>query len=367
MNKLIIYLKNFDWVLFSAVLLLLCFGLVEIYSIALGRGTADLLNFKKQILFVILGIAFLFVFAFLDFNYLKISSKYLYIFALIFLAAVLLVGKTVNGAKAWFNVLGFGLQPVEFVKIILIILLAYFFSSRAIKIRSARQLIISGLLLLPLVFLTFIQPDFGSAMVLFFIWLVMLAIAGFSKKYFIILLVIILATGAGLWFFSFKDYQKERIMTFINPSANSLNQGYNATQAMIAVGSGGIIGRGVGFGSQSQLKFLPEAQTDFIFAVICEELGFLGVALIFLFFGIIFYRCLIITRKINNDFGIFLILGGVGLIFLEMFINISMNIGILPIVGITLPFLSYGGSSIISSLIMIGIIENIIIKSKINY
>ena len=156
-------------------------------------------------------------------------------------------------------------------------------------------------------------------------------------------------------------------MTFINPHADSLNRGYNATQAMIAVGSGGMIGRGVGFGSQSQLKFLPEAQTDFIFAVICEELGFLGVGLIFLFFGIIFYRCLAVTRRINNDFGIFIILGGVGLIFLEMFINISMNIGILPIVGIALPFISYGGSSIITSMIMIGIIENIIIKSKINY
>jgi rod shape determining protein RodA len=367
MNKLVIYLKNFDWVLFAAVVLLVCFGLVEIYSIALGRGTADLLNFKKQILFVVLGIFFLFVFSFLDFNYLKISSKYLYIFAIIFLGAVLFLGKAINGTKGWFNVLGLGLQPVEFVKIILIIFLAYFFSSRAIKIRSSKQLIFSGLLLLPLLFLTFIQPDFGSTVVLFLIWLTMLSIAGFNKKFFVILLLIILVGGASLWLFSFKDYQKQRIMTFINPRSDSLNRGYNATQAMIAVGSGGIIGRGVGFGSQSQLKFLPEAQTDFIFAVICEELGFLGVGLIFLFFGIIFYRCLVITRKINNDFGIFIILGGVGLIFLEMFINISMNIGVLPIVGIALPFLSYGGSSIISSLIMVGIIENIIIKSKINY
>ncbi|MDD4901855.1 MAG: FtsW/RodA/SpoVE family cell cycle protein [Patescibacteria group bacterium] len=367
MNKLIIYLKNFDWVLFFAVVLLVCFGLVEIYSIALGRGTADLLNFKKQILFVILGIFFLFGFSFLDFNYLKLSIKYLYVLAVAFLGAVLLFGKTINGTKGWFDIMGLSLQPVEFVKIILIILLAYFFSSRAIKIRSTKQLIISGLLLLPLAFLTFIQPDFGSTMILFLIWLMMLAIAGFNKKFFIILLIIILLGGASLWFFSFKDYQKQRILTFINPHSDSLNRGYNASQAMIAVGSGGLIGRGVGFGSQSQLKFLPEAQTDFIFAVICEELGFLGVGLIFLFFGIIFYRCLSVARKINNDFGIFIILCGVGLIFLEMFVNISMNIGIMPIVGIALPFLSYGGSSIISSLIMIGIIENIIIKSKINY
>ena len=367
MNKLVVYLKNFDWILFSAVVLLLCFGLVEIYSIALGRGTADLLNFKKQLFFAISGIILLFVFSFLDFNYLKASSKHLYAFALAFLGAVLVLGRSVNGTKGWFDILGFGLQPVEIVKIVIIIFFAYFFSSRAIKVRPLRQLIYSGLLLLPLVLLTFLQPDFGSAVILFLIWLVMLLIAGFSKKFFIILLLAIIVGGASLWLFYFKDYQKQRIMTFVNPTADSLNRGYNATQATIAVGSGGIMGRGVGFGSQSQLKFLPEAQTDFIFAVICEELGFFGVGLIFLLFGLIFYRCLAITRRINNDFGIFIILGAMGLIFLEIFINISMNIGLLPIVGIALPFLSYGGSSVISTLILIGIIENIIIKSKINY
>jgi rod shape determining protein RodA len=195
----------------------------------------------------------------------------------------------------------------------------------------------------------------------------MLAIAGFSKKYFIALLLIILIGGASLWTFSFHEYQKQRILNFVNPQADNLDSGYNAIQAKIAVGSGQLIGRGVGFGSQSQLKFLPEAQNDFIIAVICEELGFLGVALVFLFYLIFFFRCIVATRKINNDFGIFFILGVVGLIFIEMFINISMNIGILPIVGISLPFLSYGGSSIVSSLILVGIIENIIIKSKINY
>jgi rod shape determining protein RodA len=176
-----------------------------------------------------------------------------------------------------------------------------------------------------------------------------------------------LVSGVVLWNLSFKDYQKQLVLTFINPQSDSLDQGYNAIQAMIAVGSGGIIGRGVGFGSQSQLKFLPEAQNDFIFAVICEEFGFLGAALVSFFYLIFFYRCLSATRRINNDFGIFFILGAAGLIFVEMFVNISMNIGMLPIVGISVPFLSYGGSAIVSSLIIVGIIENIIIKSKINY
>ena len=367
MNKLIIYLKNFDWILFFSVILLICFGLVEIYSIALGRGNADLLNLKKQLLFAVIGIVCLFIFAFLDFNYWKNFSKYLYILAIVFLGAVLVIGRTINGTKGWFAVFGFSLQPVEFVKIILLIALAYFFSSRALKIRSVRQLIYSALMVVPLFILIFIQPDFGSAVILLLIWLVMLAVAGFSKKFFIILFLIIAITGTSLWFFNFQDYQKKRIINLFNPSSDSLKSGYNEEQAIIAVGSGGLIGRGVGFGSQSQLKFLPEAQTDFIFAVICEEFGFLGVGLVFLFFGIAFYRCLAVIPRINNDFGIFLIMGAVGLIFLEMFINISMNIGILPIVGIALPFISYGGSSIISNMIIIGIIENIIIKSKINY
>jgi rod shape determining protein RodA len=367
MNKLIIYLKNFDWILFSAVFLLLCFGLVEIYSIALSQGSADLLNFKKQVAFIILGLVLLFVFAFLDYNIIKNSIKYLYVLAVALLGAVLIFGSTIRGTKGWFNLFGLGLQPVEFVKIVLIILLAYFFSSRAIKIRSLKQLVISGLISLPLVLLTFIQPDFGSAVLLFLIWIFMLAVAGFNKKYFIILTLAALVVGASLWTFSFADYQKQRILTLFHPDTQNLVEGYNAAQAMIAVGSGKIIGRGVGFGSQSQLKFLPEAQTDFIFAVVSEEFGFFGAGLIFLFFIVIIYRCLAATRKINNDFAIFFILAVVGLIFMEMFINISMNIGILPIVGIALPFLSYGGSSVVASLIMIGIIENIIIKSKINY
>jgi rod shape determining protein RodA len=156
-------------------------------------------------------------------------------------------------------------------------------------------------------------------------------------------------------------------MTFINPSENSLNESYNVSQAMIAVGSGGIMGRGVGFGSQSQLKFIPEAQNDFIFAVIAEELGFLGVFLLISFFVVFFIRLVMATRKINNDFGIYFVLGALGLIFIQMFINIGMNIGIFPVVGISLPFVSYGGSAIISNFILLGILQNIITQSKLKY
>jgi rod shape determining protein RodA len=192
-------------------------------------------------------------------------------------------------------------------------------------------------------------------------------LSGFKRKYFAVIFAIFAIVFTVAWFLFFKTYQKERILTFFNPGENSLEQGYNVSQAMIAVGSGGIMGKGVGFGSQSQLKFLPEAHTDFIFAVISEELGFFGVSLIILFFAVFLFRSLAILKKVRNDFEAYIIIGISGLIFVQMFINIGMNLGIMPVVGIALPFVSYGGSSIIASFILAGIIENIAISAKLNY
>jgi rod shape determining protein RodA len=364
MDKIKLYLKNFDWLLFAAILLLSCFGLIEIYSIALGRGNADLLNFKKQLFFVISGIFLVFGFALTDFRFIKGLHRYLYGFGIALLIFILVAGSTINGTKGWFYVFGFGIQPVEFIKFVLIVFLARFFSSNVTRVRPWRYFILSGLSSFVLIFLVMLQPDFGSALILFSIWLFMLVFVGFDKKYFILITLSGIILVASAWMFFFKDYQKDRILTLFNPTNNSLNEGYNSSQSMIAVGSGGFSGRGVGFGSQSQLKFLPEAQTDFIFSVVAEELGFLGVFLVFVFYIILFMRSLLALRRVQDDFAIFFILGTLGLIFVQMFTNIGMNIGILPVVGITLPFISYGGSSILTFFILIGIIENIIIKSK---
>jgi len=366
-NKLIIYLKNFDWILFTSVILLVCFGLAEIYSVALGRSQLDLLNFKKQILFIFAGVAVLFLLAGFDYFNLRSYSKYFYILGFFALAGVLVIGQTIRGTKGWYNLADFNLQPVEFIKFVLILFLAKYFSSRSFRAGELKHLIISGGGVLLFAGLVLLQPDFGSAFVLFLLWLVMIALVGFNKKYFLIIFLGLAVIFAGSWYFVFQDYQKQRINTFLNPSFNPLSQGYNVSQAIIAVGAGGIIGRGLGFGSQSQLKFLPEAQTDFIFAVIAEELGFTGVLLILLFFGIFFYRALYHLKRINNDFGIYFILGSISLIFIEMFINIGMNLGFLPVIGISLPFVSYGGSGLVSSLMLVGVMESIVIRSKINY
>jgi len=342
--------------------------LAAIYSVALGQGAIDLLNFKKQIFFVIIGLLLLFCLAFLDYHLLRNYSNYFFILAVILLLGVLVFGQTIHGTKGWFNIGSFGLQPIEFVKFVLILFLARYFSSVSIKTNPLKHILLTGSGLSIFLVLVLAQPDFGSGLILFLFWLAMITLIGLNKRYLLSMVLIIVAIIAGTWLFFFKDYQKERIITFLNPSfSDSLDQSYNISQAIIAVGSGRLTGRGIGFGSQSQLKFLPEAQTDFIFAVIAEESGFIGVCLVISFFAIFFYRCIHHLKKINNDFGIFFILSATCLLFIEMFINIGMNIGVLPVVGTSLPFLSYGGSAMISSLMLVGVAESIIIRSKINY
>jgi rod shape determining protein RodA len=367
LKRIYFILKKFDWILFSSIFLLSIFGLIEIYSIALGKDLADLVNFQKQAFFILIGILALFIFSFIDYHFWINNNKYLYIFGALLLLAVLFFGHTIRGTKGWFGIQNLGIQPVEFIKIILLIFLATVFSVISFKIKPFNLFLKSGIFAGILAILVLLQPDFGSAIIIFLVWLVFIVLAGFRKKYFFVLGIILFVAFLGAWFFGFQTYQKERILTFLNVNNDPLKQSYNINQAIIAIGSGGYMGRGLGFGSQSQLKFLPEAQTDFIFAVIAEELGFLGVLIIFILLGVIFWRLLVQVKKTKSDFAVFLILGSLGLIFIEMFINIGMNIGLLPIVGISLPFLSYGGSSIVSNFILFGIIENIIVNSKKNY
>jgi len=367
LSRLKAHFNHFDWIIIAALLLLISFGLIEIYSVSLGRGSADLLNFRKQIFFAGLGFLTLIVFSFIDYYFLRSLSRYLFFGGILLLVAVLIFGDTVRGTKGWFNFAGFGIQPVEFIKIILIVFLSDYFAFLATKVKTARHFLVSLGYTLVFGALVMLQPDFGSALILMGIWLVLIIAAGFNFKYFLVvgLSVIILFTSA--WFFFFQDYQKQRIMNFVTPGTNSLESGYNIDQSVIAIGSGGLIGKGVGFGSQSQLKFLPEAQNDFIFAVVAEELGFLGVALILFFYVLLFWRVFRVIRKTNNDFAIYFLIGAMGLIFIQMFINIGMNLGIMPVVGLSLPFISYGGSSLLSLMVIMGIMQNIIIKTKTSY
>jgi rod shape determining protein RodA len=363
MRALTAILKRIDWFLAAPIIVLLCFSLAELYSISLGQGGDSFNFFQKQLIFVCLGLGVFFVLALTDFHRFFSYANYLYIIAVLSLGTVLLFGQTINGTKGWFGFFGLGLQPVELVKVILVICLAHYFSKISVAARPLKHLAITGFFSALLMGLVMLQPDLGSAALLFAVWMVFLWAAQFPKKYFLAIVMGLVVISGLAWEFGFKDYQRERLLTYIKPSASSTN--YNVKQAIIAVGAGGFFGRGLGFGSQSQLKFLPEANTDFIFAVIAEELGFLGVSVVIACFIIIFFRFLVSLSRTRSYFGSLLIIGGVGLIFIEMFINIGMNMGILPVVGIPLPFVSYGGSALIGHLALAGIMHSIVRRTAV--
>jgi len=356
-------LKKFDWILFTAILLLIILGLSAIYSVSLSQEDQNFSNFKKQVIFVIIGLLIFLFFSLLNYNFFHSYSRIIYIITLALLILVLIFGKNIRGTTGWFAIGNWGFQPVEIAKIALIILLSKFFSNRYQQFRHARHIIIGFLGTAVLVFLILLQPDLGSALILGTIWFVMLLMTGVKKFYLAILVLIVIAVILFSWLVVLADYQKERIFTFLEPERDPLGSGYNVAQSIIAVGSGRWFGRGLGFGSQSQLRFIPESQTDFVFAVIAEELGFLGVILILGLWAIVFYRLVRAARRAPNDFAMFLILGIAVLFFLHIFVNIGMNVGIVPVTGISLPFLSYGGSFLVLSFAMLGICESIVVRS----
>jgi len=358
MKLLFSFLKKIDWLYAAPIIVLLCFSLAELYSISLGQGSANSEFFQKQIIFIVVGLGIFFFLALTDFHNFYSYSNYLYLAAVLLLVSVLIFGQTLNGTKGWFGLFGFGIQPVELVKVILIVCLARYFSKNSIIARPLKHLLITGFATLILVVLVLLQPDFGSAALLFIIWAIFLSAVNIPKKYLFSIVGLLIVLLALAWQFAFKPYQRERLITYLSPSAASSN--YNVKQAIIAVGAGGLLGRGLGFGSQSQLKFLPEANTDFIFAVIAEELGFLGVMVIIGCFALLLFKLFSSLARSRNYFGSLVVVGGAGLIFIEMFINIGMNMGILPVIGIPLPFVSYGGSSLISHLALAGIMHSVV-------
>lgn len=362
-SKYLNFLKQFDWILLVSVLLLICFSLAALASIALSQEVPNFSNFKKQLFSFAIGFLLLVFFSFLDYRLIKNYTFIFYIVVLIILLGVLFFGKTVHGTTGWYSFGEFNFQPVELAKLSLIVFLARFFSTRAREMDKLKHLLFCGAISALPVILILLQPDFGSALILFFLWFCMLFLIGVRKKYLLAIFLVICLLFVGAWFFVFRDYQKARILSFLNPGRDPLGYGYNITQSKIAIGAGGLLGRGLGFGSQSQLKFIPESQTDFIFAVVAEELGFVGVFLILGIFGIFFWRVAEIAKKVKDDFAMFLILGIAVLFSIQIFINIGMTLGLVPVAGIGLPFLSYGGSALLINLVMVGILESIATRS----
>ncbi|MEK7159659.1 MAG: rod shape-determining protein RodA [Patescibacteria group bacterium] len=356
-------LRKFDWILFLSVFLLFCFGLAAIYSVSLGSGNPDFNDFKKQVVFGVIGFLILFILGLGNYTALRVYNRTIFASVLALLVFVLLFGATVRGTKGWFLLGGLGFQPVELAKVALIILLAKFFSNRLQRFQVSKHIIVSLALCVSLALPVLLQPDLGSAMILFGIWFILLTLTGIKLRFFLLLFLIFVIIATASWGFILKDYQKERILVFLNPQNDPLGGGYNVSQSIIAIGSGKFFGRGLGFGSQSQLKFIPETKTDFIFAVIAEELGLFGVLIVLGLWGLIFYRLMRIAKRARDDFGLFLVLGVMSLFILHLIVNIGMNMGVTPVMGISLPFLSYGGSFLVVSLALIGVAESVNVRS----
>lgn len=339
--------------LISAVFLLTLLGLVTMYTFD-GNNQ----YFHKQLLWIAFAVVSLVVVLIPDYRFMRSGNTmfYLYVGVVALLILVLFVGTTVKGAQSRFDLFFFSLQPSDPAKLILIGVLAKYFSKRHELIGDFRHILVSGGYAFFIFALVFIQPDFGSAIIIFFIWIGMVLVSGISLKHLATIIIIGLIALGGLWNFGFHDYQKARVMTFLNPLEDIQGAGYNAYQSMIAVGSGQVLGKGVGYGTQSKLQFLPEYETDFIFAAFAEEWGIVGVIMLFALFGIVIWRLLLFAAHGATNFEKLFAIGVVVFIISHFFIHIGMNIGLLPVTGTTVPFLSYGGSHLVTEFVAVGIV-----------
>lgn len=352
-------LQRFDWILLLAVLALFAFGVSAIYSVELSRESSDFILLKKQFLALSIGLVAMFVMANINYLQLRNLGRVIYLVGVGLLIAVLFFGTEIRGTTGWFSLLGFSFQPVEFMKIALAIELARYFGEHARRRFGWREIFGSGLLVLVPVVLTMLQPDLGSAVLLLGMWLVVMFFAGLKTRHFVAMAISAVVIAIVSWFFILQPYQQERVRVFLNPELDPLASGYNITQAQIAIGSGQWLGRGLGFGSQSQLKFLPESETDFVFAVIAEELGFLGVSVVLIAWAILYWRILLVASQARDNFTSFLVISVFALLFVQSTVNIGVNLAILPTTGIALPFMSYGGSSLLISFVLIGIVQSV--------
>lgn len=345
--------RTIDWVLFAAVIPLLGAGLFT-----MNAFVGENYYFVRQSMWIAISLFVFFAFSFVDWRFLKRGELLaaLLVGVSLVLLGLIAAGSTIRGVSSWLSFGGVSLQPADFTKLLVIIILAKYFSRRHIEIANIRHIVVSGVYALIPFVLVFLQPDFGSAIIIFCIWLGMIIVSGVSKKH--LLMVFLIGAGAFgiLWVSVLKPYQKARVMTFLNPLADVRGAGYNAFQSQIAVGSGEVWGKGVGYGTQSRLKFLPEYQTDFVFAAFAEEWGFVGVVFLFIFFGVVIWRILANALTMPSNFEM---LFGVGLVIYLMshfIIHVGMNSGLLPVTGIPLPFLSYGGSHLLAEFSGLGML-----------
>jgi rod shape determining protein RodA len=343
-----------DWILILAIIPILAAGLVTMNSFVADNNVF----FNKQVIWLVIAFSVFFVFSLIDWKFLRRTQViiWLFIISIVLLISLFLFGEVTKGAQSWFSLGAFNFQPVEAAKLVLILLLAKYFSRRHIEIKNIRHIIVSAMYTFILFLLVLIQPDFGSALIIFLIWFGMVMVSGISKKHLFLVFVVGTISFLLMWVFVLQPYQKDRIKTFIHPLQDIQGAGYNAYQSTIAVGSGRVFGKGIGYGTQSRLEFLPEYETDFIFASFAEEWGFIGVLILFILFGVIICRILINAMRGATNFETLFGIGLAILIMSHFIVHVGMNIGLMPVTGITIPFMSYGGTHLVMTFAGLGIL-----------
>ena len=360
MSRLIRHLKRLDWVIIGSVILLSVIGLVSMYSASSFRGEIDL--FQKQVVFIGIGILVMFLMSLVDWRGLR-DEPYLllllYFLCIALLGMLLLFGQQTRGIRGWYKLGPISFDPLPFTEIILIVLLAKYFSKRHVELYDARHILVSGIYAAIPFLLVFMQPDLGSALLLLAIWGGILLASGVSVRHLLLLFVLALILAGLAWSFALKPYQRSRIHGFLFPDEDVRGIGWSQRQSKIAIGSGGLFGKGFNEGTQLQMGFLTFPQTDFIFSAIAEEFGLLGVLAILSLTLLICVRSVIIAYKFGTNFPRLFAIGFAVIVMFQTFVHAAVNLGLIPVIGLPLPFVSYGGSSLVSYFIGVGILQSL--------
>lgn len=315
----------------------------------------------RQIIFIGIGVLVYAACSIIDMRFIRRTPVIIamYAISIVLLSMVLVIGHRTMGARSWFDFGAFAVQPADFAKLAMVALLAKYFSRRHMEMGNMAHVAVSGVYAFSIILLVLVQPDLGAAIIFVTVWFGMVLVSGIPLKHLAIVCAIGLVTATALWTFGLKPYQRTRVMSFLNPAADIRGSGYNAYQAMIASGSGEVWGKGIGYGTQSKLRFLPEYQTDFIFAAFAEEWGFAGVLLLFALFGFLLYQLLSIARRSATNFDALFTIGILILFLAHVGFHSGINLGLFPVTGTTIPFMSSGGSHLIMEFAALGIIASL--------
>ena len=358
LRNIINRLKKCDWLIPLATLSLFSIGCMSLYY----NTTVDRDVFNKQIIFFVISFVLFYVLIFSDWRVFRDNSYlvlFIYFIAVIAVLGLFFFAPDIRGVKNWYRIGKISIDPVELLKLTLVFLLAKYFSMRHVEMYRVRHIVASSVYIIIPAIILILQSNMGAVIAIFFLWVGVLIFSGIKLRHFILLVFagILIVTIA--WGTILKDYQRERILSFVFPNLEPLGIGWSQSQAKIAIGSGGLLGLGLGRGPETQLGYLTESHTDFIFAAIGEEMGLLGVTFIIVIYAFLIWRTINIALKVSGNFPRLVVSGIAVILCFQFVVNIGMNLGLMPIVGISLPLISYGGSNLIATFASLGIIESI--------